>query len=184
ACSAHASARRSPDEPADCRRAWYYVDGVMVQQDGESASPRGSKTGRPKAPRHETRCDPASTHGSANDDGQDGRSWHDGSVAAIPCFDNDAQRLRTTLLEQSYEATVLVPRAASTCPWWICTLAVPTFVIGVYWGPIYDLVTAACPSRVEPCNHCAPGLCCRAMTLPAQHPASPYALPGRSPVNA
>lgn len=80
------------------------LDGVMVPQDGELAKPRGRKTDSPKAPRHETRYGPVNGHGPANDDGQTGRSWHEGSVGTLAYFDKEGNRLRTVYIARMPEA--------------------------------------------------------------------------------
>lgn len=89
-----------PDEAVTAQVA---LDGVMVPQDGENAQPRGRKTDSPKAPRHETRYGPVNAHGPANDDGQDGRAWHEGSVGTIAFFNKDGERLRTVYLARMPE---------------------------------------------------------------------------------
>lgn len=80
------------------------IDGVMVPQDGEEAKPRGRKTDGPKAPRHEARYGPVNAQGPANEDGQQGRSWHEGSVGTIAFFDKEGERLQTVYLARMPES--------------------------------------------------------------------------------
>lgn len=89
--------------PDDAVTVQVALDGVMVPQDGELAKPRGRKTDSPKAPRHESRYGPVNAHGPANDDGQAGRSWHEGAVGTIAYFDKDGERLRTVYLARMPE---------------------------------------------------------------------------------
>jgi hypothetical protein len=66
--------------------------------DGEKAKPRGRKTGTPKAPRHEARYGPMSAESPANDDGQEGRAWHEGAVGTLAFYDAEGNHLRTIYL--------------------------------------------------------------------------------------
>jgi hypothetical protein len=75
----------------------------MVPQDGENAQPRGRKSESPKAPRHEARYGPVNGDVPANDDGQTGRAWHEGSVGTIAFFDKDGERLHTLYLARMPE---------------------------------------------------------------------------------
>lgn len=90
--------------PDDAVTVQVALDGVMVPQDGELAKPRGRKTDSPKAPRHETRYGPVNAHGPANDDGEAGRSWHEGSVGTIAYFDKAGERLHTVYLARMPES--------------------------------------------------------------------------------
>jgi hypothetical protein len=80
------------------------LDGVMVPQDGEHAKPRGRATEEPDPPRHEQRygvvCDP----GPAENDGHQGRAWHEGSVGTLAFFDVVGRRLKTTYLARMPES--------------------------------------------------------------------------------
>jgi hypothetical protein len=69
------------------------LDGVMVPQDGESSGPRGRKTTHPAPPRHETRYGAAPGVTPADVDGQDGRSWHEATVAALGFWDAEGNYL-------------------------------------------------------------------------------------------
>jgi hypothetical protein len=72
------------------------LDGVMVPQDGEHASPRGRKTDSPEPPRYEQRYGLVGPVAPAANDGVVGRSWHEASVATLAFFDAEGKRLKTT----------------------------------------------------------------------------------------
>jgi hypothetical protein len=72
------------------------LDGVMVPQDGEHAKPRGRKTDSPDPPRHEQRYGVVGPAAPAANDGAQGRSWHEASVATLAFFDAEGKRLKTT----------------------------------------------------------------------------------------
>lgn len=80
------------------------LDGVMVPQDGEHAKPRGRKTASPDPPRHEQRYGSVGDPGPANEDGHEGRAWHEGSVGTVAFFDAEGKRLKTTYLARMPEA--------------------------------------------------------------------------------
>jgi hypothetical protein len=94
-------AERVPDEAVTVQVG---IDGVMVPQDGEHAKPRGRKAESPKAPRHEIRYGPVNTQGPANQDGIEGRSWHEGSVGTLAYWDKEGNRLRTVYLARMPES--------------------------------------------------------------------------------
>jgi hypothetical protein len=98
-------ALREQDEiPEDTASIQVGLDGVMVPQDGEHAKPRGRATEVPDPPRHEPRygvvCDP----GPAENDGHQGRAWHEGSVGTLAFFDAVGRRLKTTYLARMPES--------------------------------------------------------------------------------
>lgn len=86
------------------------LDGVMVPQDGEHAKPRGRKTDSPKAPRHETRYGPVNPPGPANEDGKDGRAWHEAGVATLSFWNKDGDRLSTVYMARMPEAKMTTLR--------------------------------------------------------------------------
>ncbi len=79
------------------------LDGVMVPQDGEHAKPRGRKTKSPDPPRHEQRYGLVASPGPANDDGHEGRAWHEASVGTVAFFDAEGRRLKTIYLARMPE---------------------------------------------------------------------------------
>jgi hypothetical protein len=80
------------------------IDGVMVPQDGECNKPRGRKTDHPQPPRHERQYGPVNSNGPANDDGTQGRAWHEGSVGTVAYIDAEGRRLKTTYIARMPEA--------------------------------------------------------------------------------
>lgn len=96
--------RQAEVVPSEAVTVQVGLDGVMVPQDGEMAEARGRKTQSPKAPRHENRYGPVDAQGPANDDGLEGRAWHEGSVGTIAYFDKDGEHLRTIYLARMPEA--------------------------------------------------------------------------------
>lgn len=80
------------------------IDGVMVPQDGEYNKPRGRKTDHPQPPRHQRQYGPVNSTGPANDDGTQGRAWHEGSVGTVAYFDAEGRRLKTTYIARMPEA--------------------------------------------------------------------------------
>jgi hypothetical protein len=80
------------------------MDGVMVPQDGENAKARGRSTKSPKAPRHEQRYGPVNATGPADNDGSNGRAWHEGSVGTLAFYDKEGKHLRTLYLARMPES--------------------------------------------------------------------------------
>jgi hypothetical protein len=80
------------------------LDGVMVPQDGEHAGARGRVTETPNSPRHEAHYPPLLGPGPAANDGVLGRSWHEGCVATLSCWDKDGELLKTIYLARMPES--------------------------------------------------------------------------------
>jgi len=74
------------------------LDGGLVLQDGEHAKPRGRKTDSPEPPRYERHYGVISPGAPAANDGTEGRSWHEASVATLGFFDAEGKRLNTTYI--------------------------------------------------------------------------------------
>jgi len=86
------------------------LDGVMVPQEGENTKPRGRKTKNPKAPRHENRYGPVVFVGPAANDGETGRSWHEGSVGTLAFYDAEGEHIHTIYranMPEQYMATTV-----------------------------------------------------------------------------
>jgi hypothetical protein len=79
------------------------IDGVMVPQDGQHAKPRGRKTESPEPPRYERRYGVVDAGAPADEDGTQGRAWHEASVATLAFFDADGVRLKTTYVARMPE---------------------------------------------------------------------------------
>jgi hypothetical protein len=90
--------------PEEAVGALVGLDGVMVPQDGELAKARGRKTETPSVPRHEAKYGPVVIAGPAQDNGEQGRTWHEGSVGTVTYFDKDGEQLRTIYLARMPEA--------------------------------------------------------------------------------
>lgn len=89
--------------PEDAVTIQVALDGVMVPQDGEYAKPRGRKTESPEPPRYERRYGPVGSGGPAEEDGHEGRAWHEGSVGTVAFLDGEGRRLKTTYLARMPE---------------------------------------------------------------------------------
>lgn len=81
--------------PAAAMSAQVSLDGVMTPQDGEYSKPRGRPTEDPEPPRHEQRYGPSQVPGTAANDGQGGRPWHEASVGTIAFVDANGEVLKT-----------------------------------------------------------------------------------------
>lgn len=89
-----------PDDAAVMQVA---LDGVMVPQDGEHTKPRGRKTDNPAPPRHEQRYGAREHRVPADDDEENGRAWHEASVATVAFWKHDGEHLKTIYLGQMPE---------------------------------------------------------------------------------
>ena len=108
--------RASDSIPAQARSVQVALDGVMVPMEGEDAKPRGRKTDKASAPRHETKY---GVHGQTGgegegdqaddvDDGADATSapaqdtqglvWREAGVGTISFWDQEGDLLKTIYL--------------------------------------------------------------------------------------
>lgn len=70
-------------------------DGVMVPQDGEHAGRRGRKTEVAQPARHEQRYGAATQTVPADEDGEQGRAWHEAFVGTLAFWDAEGRHLKT-----------------------------------------------------------------------------------------
>lgn len=89
--------------PQDAVTVQVALDGVMVPQDGEHAKPRGRKTESPDPPRYEQRYGAMGVGNPAENDGHEGRAWHEASVGTVAFFDSNGERLKTTYVARMPE---------------------------------------------------------------------------------
>lgn len=80
------------------------MDGVMVPQDGEHSKPRGRKATLPRRPRHETHYRGARKPSPANDDGKEGRAWHEAMVGTLAFWDVEGEHLKTIYIGRMPES--------------------------------------------------------------------------------
>jgi hypothetical protein len=81
------------------------LDGVMVPQDGDQAQPRGRKTEAPAAPRHERRYGPPpGPTPPAEQDGEEGRAWHEATVGTLAFWDAEGEHLKTIYIGRMPES--------------------------------------------------------------------------------
>ena len=80
------------------------IDGVMVPQDGEHSKPRGRKTKSPSPPRHEGKYASPVAAVPADNDGSEGRAWHEATVGTVSYWDADGNRLSTTYVGRMPES--------------------------------------------------------------------------------
>jgi hypothetical protein len=99
--------RTTDDVPDAAVTVQASLDGVMVPEEGEHAKPRGRTPRAPKQPqppRHELHYESMVSPGPAANDGETGRSWHEGSVGTISYWDKDGEHLKTTYFARMPES--------------------------------------------------------------------------------
>ena len=81
------------------------LDGVMVPQDAEHARPRGRKTEAPTLPRHARRYGPIlGPTPPAEQDGLEGRAWHEATVGTVAFWNEAGQHLKTIFVGRMPES--------------------------------------------------------------------------------